>query len=181
VGGPPRKELTSSKVYRELARLAGRAQVGDRLSFTGAVAPADLPPLLRSADLMVSTSSASLFDGAALQAMACGTALVAPATGFYSDLVIDGTTGILMQPGRSPGLARRIRRLLDSPVQLEAFGIAAADRARSRYSWDRIARESVRSYQHCLPSLAPEPAEDMAEELVAADAGPDLVPAASFG
>jgi D-inositol-3-phosphate glycosyltransferase len=177
-GGPPRKDLASSKLYRELARLAARAQVSDRVTFTGAVAWDDLPPLLRSADLMISTSSANLFDGAALQAMACGTALVAPATGFYSDLVVDGTTGILMQPGRSSGLARRIRQLLDSPVQLEAFGIAAADRARSRYAWDRIAAESVQAYERCLPSLAPEPADDMAEDMLA-DSGLDLVPAVS--
>ncbi|HEY7431719.1 MAG TPA: glycosyltransferase [Streptosporangiaceae bacterium] len=178
VGGPARKELAGSKLYRELARLAARAQVGDRVTFTGAVGWDDLPPLLRSADLLISTSSANLFDGAALQAMACGTALVAPATGFYCDLVIDGTTGLLMQPGRSAGLARRIRRLLEGPVQLEAFGIAAADRASSRYSWDRIAAESVRAYQRCLPSAEQEPADDAAEEL-AADAGLDLVPATS--
>lgn len=177
-GGPPRKDLAGSKLYRELARLAARAQVGDRVTFAGAVAWDDLPPLMRSADLMISTSPANLFDGAALQAMACGTALVAPATGFYSDLVIDGTTGILMQPGRSAGLARRIRRLLDGPVQLEAFGIAAADRARSRYAWDRIAAESVQAYERCLPNLVPEPLDDMAEDMLA-DSGMDLVPAVS--
>jgi glycosyltransferase involved in cell wall biosynthesis len=168
VGGPPRKELTSSKIYRDLARLAGRAQVGDRVTFTGRVPCTDLPPLLRSADLMVVTSAASLFDGAALQAMACGTALVAPAAGFYSDLVVDRTTGLLVQPGRPAGLARRIRRLLDSPVQLEAFGIAAADRARSRYSWDRIAREAAAAYRRCLPTPEPEPVEEQADEMAGA-------------
>jgi glycosyltransferase involved in cell wall biosynthesis len=185
VGGPPRKELAKSPLYRDLARLAARVQVANRVVFTGGVAWEDLPSLLRSADLMVSTSAASLFDGAALQAMACGTALAAPATGFYSDLVVDGTTGLLFQPGRPVGLARRIRRLLDSPVQLEAFGIAAADRARSRYSWDRIAREATRAYQRCLPAPAPEPADatDEADELasvgdVLADLTAAVVPGA---
>jgi glycosyltransferase involved in cell wall biosynthesis len=176
VGGPPRKDLAGSKTYRALARLASRAQVAGRVVFTGGVAWQDLPPLLRSADLMVAPSSASLFDAAALQAMACGTALVAPASGFYSDLVVDGTTGMLVQPGRPSMLARRIRRLLDSPVQLEAFGIAAADRARSRYSWDRVAREAVRAYQRCLPGLVPEPAADLADETFAGEAA-DLAPA----
>jgi glycosyltransferase involved in cell wall biosynthesis len=102
--------------------------------------------------------------------MACGTALVAPASGFYSDLVVDGTTGLLVQPGRPSMLARRIRRLLDSPVQLEAFGIAAADRARSRYAWERVAREAVQSYERCLPGIAPEPAADLADEPFAGEA-----------
>lgn len=162
LGGPARRELAGSRDYRDLVRMAARAQVADRVVFTGGVPWRDLPPLLRSADLMVSTSSARLFDGAALAAMACGTAMVAPATGFYSDLVIDGTTGLLIPPGRPYGLARRIRRLLDSPVQLEALGIAAADRSRSRYAWDQIAREAVRAYRRCLPGLAPESATEQA-------------------
>ncbi len=170
IGGPPRKELATSKVYRDLVRLAGRAQVADRIVFTGAVAWQDLPPLLRSADLMVSTSPIGLFDAAALQAMACGTALVAPPSGFYSDLVVDGTTGALIPPSRPAVLARRIRALLDSPVQLEALGIAAADRARSRYSWDRIARESAAAYAQCVPCFEPEPA--MPEPAAAAAGGP---------
>jgi glycosyltransferase involved in cell wall biosynthesis len=32
-------------------------------------------------------------------------------------------------------------------MMLEAFGVAAADRVRSRYSWDRIARETVAVYE----------------------------------
>ena len=61
-------------------------------------------------------------------------------------------------------LARRIRHLLASPVQLDAFGIAAVDRARSRYSWDRIGRETVRAYERCLPHALPELAEDPGPE-----------------
>jgi hypothetical protein len=36
-------------------------------------------------------------------------------------------------------------------MQLEGFSIAAVDRARSRYSWDRIGRETVQAYERCLP------------------------------
>jgi hypothetical protein len=40
-------------------------------------------------------------------------------------------------------------------MQLDAFSIAAVDRARSRYSWDRIGRETVRAYERCLPHQFP--------------------------
>jgi hypothetical protein len=40
-------------------------------------------------------------------------------------------------------------------MQLDAFSIAAVDRARSRYSWDRIGRETVRAYERCLPRQLP--------------------------
>jgi len=162
-GGPPRGRLVRTPLYRELIRLAGKLGVPERLSFTGGVPWEQLPALLRSADLMVSPASEGLFDAAALQAMACGTPVAAPAAGFYPDPVIDGTTGLLVPPGHPALLARRIRHLLASPLQLEAFGIAAADRVKSRYSWDRIGRETVRAYQRCLPRAAPGPAEEAEE------------------
>jgi len=71
------------------------------------------------------------------------------------DAVIDGTTGILVPPRQPSVLARRIRHLLTSPLQMDAFSIAAVDRARSRYSWDRIGRETVRAYERCLPHQFP--------------------------
>lgn len=161
VGGPPRGQITRHKVYRNLLWLAGKVRVDDRLSFTGEIGWPDLPPLLRSADLAVTMSWEGLYDPTALQVMACGTPVVAPAAGFYQDAVIDGTTGLLVPPGRPSLLARRIRALLASPLHMEAFGIAAADRARSRYAWDRIAHETVYAYQGCLPNAG---AEDLPDE-----------------
>jgi glycosyltransferase involved in cell wall biosynthesis len=158
-GGPPRGQLARHPLYRELMRLAKGLGVAGRVAFTGGISWQDLPPLLRSADLLICASVSGQFDTVALQAMACGTPVVAPAAGFYPDAVIDGTTGILVPPARPGLLARRVRLLLASPLQLEAFGIAAADRARSRYSWDRIARETVQAYQRCLPAAAAAPAE----------------------
>jgi glycosyltransferase involved in cell wall biosynthesis len=82
----------------------------------------------------------------AIQAMACGTPVVAATSGAERDAVIDSTTGLLM-PSRQPAqLALRIRRLLANSLQLEAYGMAAADRARSRYSWERIGRETLTAY-----------------------------------
>ncbi len=61
--------------------------------------------------------------------------------------MVDGTTGTLVPPGRPALLAHRIRQLLAHPMLLEAFSAAAADRVRSRYSWDRIAHETIAVYE----------------------------------
>jgi glycosyltransferase involved in cell wall biosynthesis len=85
--------------------------------------------------------------------------------------VIDGTTGLLVAPEDTAMLAHRLRRLLATPALLTAYGIAAADRAQSRYAWERIARETAAAYQACLPKpVIAEPEElDPAElETVAA-------------
>ena len=157
-GGPPRAQLSSDPVLRDLARLAQRMGVSNRLLFTGQVSPARMPALLRSADLLVHVAMYEPFGLAPLEAMACGTPVVAAAGGSHQDEVIDGTTGVLIPPGSPAVLARRIRQLLASPMLLQGYGIAAADRASTRYSWERIARETLAVYERLrhvqLPAAA---------------------------
>ena len=153
-GGPARAQLSNDEVYQELVRQAERFGVADRLSFTGKVAAGGLPALLRSADLLVSAATDDPLGAVAIAAMACGTPVAAGAVGGLRDAVLDGTTGVLVPPDRPDMLARRVRLLLASPLRVEAFGIAAADRATARYSWDRISRETLAAYERCLQPTA---------------------------
>jgi glycosyltransferase involved in cell wall biosynthesis len=153
-GGPPHRELRGHCEHARLSALAGSLGITDRVLFTGQVSRMALPPLLRSADLYVSSYEYEPSAMLSLQAMACGTPVVAPAVGGHADAVVDGTTGILVPPGRPALLAQRIRRLLAHPMLLEAYSVAAADRAQSRFSWERIARETLAVYDAALGSAA---------------------------
>ncbi|MGH3067646.1 MAG: glycosyltransferase [Streptosporangiaceae bacterium] len=146
-GGPEHGKLRGDKAYRALLRLASDLSVRDRVIFHGSVSDDDLPALLRSADLLVDAPTGEPFATVALEAMACGTPVVASAIGSHLDTIIDGTTGLLVPPGRPGLIAQRIRTLLASPMLLEGFGIAAVDRARARYSWDRIGHETLAIYE----------------------------------
>ncbi len=146
-GGPEHSKLRGDKAYRALLRLASELNVRDRVIFHGGVSEGDLPALLRSADLLVDAPTGEPFATVALEAMACGTPVVASAIGSHLDTIIDGTTGLLVPPGRPGLIAQRIRTLLASPMLLEGFGIAAVDRARARYSWDRIGQETLAMYE----------------------------------
>jgi glycosyltransferase involved in cell wall biosynthesis len=153
-GGPPREELRDNLSYRRLAKLSDSLDLGGRVFFAGQVGRAALPRLLRSADLLVNMNQHEPSAITSIQAMACGTPVVASAVGGQVDAVVDGTTGILVEPGRPALLAQRIRALLAHPMQLEAFSVAATDRARSRYSWDRIAHETLAVYDAALALAA---------------------------
>jgi glycosyltransferase involved in cell wall biosynthesis len=153
-GGPPRAELAADLTYRKLAGLADSLGVSGRVLFAGELSRAALPPLLRSADLMVNVSEYEPSGMVSVEAMACGTPVIASPVGGQVDAVVDGTTGILVPPGRPALLAQRIRQLLAHPMLLEAFSVAAADRARSRYSWDRIAHETLAVYDSALDATA---------------------------
>ncbi len=146
VGGPARAELRTDAEYVNLASFANALRIADRVIFTGKIAYGAMPALLRSADLVVSVCQCEPSGMTSLQAMACGTPVVAPPVGGHADAVIDGMTGILVPPDRPALLAQRIRELLTRPVLLEAYGLAAVDRARSRYSWDHIATEMLAVY-----------------------------------
>ena len=153
-GGPPRAKLRGDMAYRRLAKVAESLDMTGRVLFAGEVGRSALPPLLRSADLLVNVSEYDPTGMVSVQAMACGTPVIATAGGGQVDAVVDGTTGILVPPGRPTLLAQRIRQLLAHPMLLEAFSVAAADRARSRYSWDRIAHETLAVYDTAVDKAA---------------------------
>lgn len=149
-GGPEPDDLDSDIACKKLGKLAAALGVADRVTFTGQVASKNLPALMRSADVFVSAARHEPYGTAVLGAMACGKPVVANAVGAYADAVVDGTTGLLLPPDRPDLLVSRLRDLLATPMKLTAFGIAAADRARSRYPWERIAAETAAAYERCL-------------------------------
>jgi glycosyltransferase involved in cell wall biosynthesis len=172
VGGPDARHLPRSGPFRAAAQLAASLRVRSRVTFAGEVAGAALPALLRSADVMVSATAYDPTGLTAIQAMACGLPAVASAVGGQRDAVLDGITGLLVAPEHAAMLVHRLRTLLAQPAMLQAYGIAAADRARSRYSIERTCQETAAAYERCLrPAAAPE--DELAEPDEANEA-PDL-------
>ncbi len=107
----------------------------------------ELAALLRSADVFVYVPAYSPRGTQCLRAMACGVPVIASAAGAHADMVIEGTTGMLVPPGRPQLLAARIRYMLAHPMLRQACAVAAVDRAQSRYSRDRITAETMAVYE----------------------------------
>lgn len=149
-GGPERGRLADDPEARRLREFAARSGVADRVRLLGQLPNRDMPALLRSADVVVCTPWYEPFGIVPLEAMACGVPVVAAAVGGLIDTVVDGVTGELVPPKRPDVLAATLRRLLDDPAQREAYGVAGRDRARSRYSWDRVASDILRVYEKAL-------------------------------
>ncbi|WP_197320348.1 glycosyltransferase [Saccharomonospora sp. NB11] len=153
-GGPQEGRLTEDAEATRLLRLARQLGVADRVHLRGRVARADVPALLRSADVVVCTPWYEPFGIVPLEAMACGVPVVASAVGGLTDTVVDGVTGLHVPPKRPDALAAAVRRLLSDAALRDAYGIAGADRARCRYSWDRIASDTMRVYERVVPAAA---------------------------
>jgi D-inositol-3-phosphate glycosyltransferase len=154
-GGPDTPdELERDPDACRLRAAAAQAGVADRVQLIGAVARADVPALLRSADAVVCVPWYEPFGIVPLEAMACGRAVVASAVGGIQDTVVDQVTGLLVPPRRPDALAVALRRLLAAPTQALAFGIAGRDRVLARYGWDRIADSTLAVYEEVLAERA---------------------------
>ncbi|MFI9454748.1 glycosyltransferase [Amycolatopsis sp. NPDC052450] len=149
-GGPDSGPLTEAPEVRRLLAIADRLGVTDRVRLPGLVSREQMPALLRSADAVVCTPWYEPFGIVPLEAMACGVPVVATAVGGLTDTVVDGVTGLLVPPRNPKELAGALRRLLNDASACESFGIAGADRVRARYSWDRVAADTLRAYGRVL-------------------------------
>jgi starch synthase len=90
-----------------------------------------------------------------LEAMACGTAVVASDVGGIPEVVDDGRTGLLVHYDETgtaafeAGLADRMNELLADPERAAALGGAGRERAVREFGWATIARRTVEIYQAC--------------------------------
>jgi glycosyltransferase involved in cell wall biosynthesis len=89
------------------------------------------------------------FGLVALEAMAAGRPVVASAVGGLPDLVIDGTTGILVAPGDSAVLREGIQQLLVDPARRTAMGHAGRERANA-FSAAKLVPRVERIYQDAI-------------------------------
>jgi glycosyltransferase involved in cell wall biosynthesis len=158
-GGPPREELENDASVHRLRLLAKELHVADRVIFLGRMPRKSLPRLLRTAKLALCLAPHQPSPLVPLEAMACGVPVVASQTGANTESVLDGITGLHVPADRPVVIGRAIRRLLSEETTLHGYAIAAADRAHSRYTWDRIAAETLRAYTKVLPP-EPEPEPD---------------------
>lgn len=146
-GGPPDDQFDADPEVARLRGLAGELGVAERVRFVGALERHEVPPLLRSADVVVTTPWYEPFGIVPLEAMACGTPVVAAAVGGMIDTVVDGVTGRLVPPRDPAAVAAAVRDLLADPERRAAYGRAGVDRVRARYAWSRVADGVEGAYQ----------------------------------
>jgi glycogen synthase len=132
-------------------RLAAGVAGRPRVRWINAMLPReDVVQLYSHASVFVCPSIYEPFGLINLEAMACGTAVVATAVGGIPEVVVDGETGLLVAPGDSDALAQAIRRLLDDRALASALGRAGRRRVEALFSWDRIAERTLGVYADAI-------------------------------
>jgi D-inositol-3-phosphate glycosyltransferase len=135
----------------ELDRLRARATelgLADRVWLPGAVPQSDLPRYYRAADALVVASRYESFGLAAVEALACGTPVVAAKVGGLPSIVRDGENGVLVPWRCSAAFAEQLDALLADPARLRRLR-AAARPSVERFDWRRVG-DAVRALYQTL-------------------------------
>ena len=104
----------------------------------------------QAADLYVHAALTDTFPTGVLEAMACGTPVVATAVGGIPEQIKEAATGFLVPAGDAAGLATRIMQLFSDYNLRRNMGILAAESARQRFGLDRQVNAFLDWY-HELP------------------------------
>ncbi|MDA2811460.1 glycosyltransferase family 4 protein [Nocardiopsis sp. RSe5-2] len=131
--------------------LVDELSLRDRTTFVHGIDDAELGRLIASAEVAVVPSFYEGFSLPAVEAMACGTPLVASRAGALPEVVgTDGAAGVLTEPGDPEELAARIGALLDDPAERARMGRAAWDRVQQRFTWRAVAEATAARYAAAL-------------------------------
>jgi glycosyltransferase involved in cell wall biosynthesis len=76
--------------------------------------------------------------------------VVASRVGGIPEVVVDGETGWLVEPGDPAALARALRRALEDGERGRRMGAAGRRRVEQHFSWDRIAERTMAVYADAI-------------------------------
>jgi N-acetyl-alpha-D-glucosaminyl L-malate synthase BshA len=132
----------------ECRNIARELKIADRVVFLG---ERDiLPELLAPADVFALSSSSESFGLSALEAMSCGTPVVATDVGGVGEVVEHGVSGLLTKPDDLDGFAAHLASLLFSPEKARTMGEAAREAAVSRFGRAHIVARYEALYRRVL-------------------------------
>jgi starch synthase len=106
----------------------------------------------QSATVLATPSLKAVFELVNLEALACGTPVVASRVGGFPELIRDGENGFLVPPGDPPALAARLDEVLDSPELARRLGEEGRRTILREFTWTRAAEKLESHYLRLLQS-----------------------------
>ncbi len=147
IGGDP--NASPDKMTEEMSRLQGLCDelcLGQMTLFLGQRAQDTLPYYYSAAEVLVMPSHYESFGMVALEAMACGTPVIASQVGGLAYLVKDGETGYHVPYDAPIVFSEKLGALLGDSSLRAKMGAEAASHAKS-YAWEKIAAQIIDVYK----------------------------------
>jgi D-inositol-3-phosphate glycosyltransferase len=139
-----------SKEKKRLGRLIKKLDLEDDVIFLGPVRRERLPYYYSIADVCVVPSLYESFGLVAVEAMSCGTPVIASKVGGLKHTVRDGYSGLHFLSGRSDHLAKAILKLITDVEKMDEIGINARLRSAREFGLERTVRQIKNLYNVLL-------------------------------
>lgn len=133
--------------YNSLLDLTKTLRMQERVRFLGHVPQHELPAIYSAADALVLASSREGWANVLLEAMACGTPVVASNVWGTGEIVACRAAGVLMEERSVNGIVAGVKRLFDDPPHREETRTYA-----ERFSWDEPTMGQLAMFQEILES-----------------------------
>jgi len=149
VGGSEPDQMDGQERER-IEQLIQEARLAHCTTFAGLIGHDRLPLYYTAADVCVIPSLYEPFGLVAIEAMACGTPVVASDVGGLRFTVIPGETGLLVPPQDATAFAQAIARILEDEVWARKLRRQASLRVQQNFSWSGVAARLSHLYRHLL-------------------------------
>lgn len=133
--------------FERIARAVRAHKLQERVLFPGYISDADLPAVLSHAVAFVYPSLYEGFGMPLLEAMACGTPVIASRSSSLPEVV--GDAGLLVDPLSIEAIRAAMERILEDQALRETLRVRGLERARA-FSWERCAQETLAVLEQAL-------------------------------
>ena len=139
----------TSPEFMEFQRLSSKIGLNDRIVFAGRLEQNALPQYYSAADLLAVPSYHESFGLVALEALACGTPVVATKVGAMDSVICEGKTGCVVVDSRPSALAEAIRDFVSKPRH-EMESVDAIRNSIRQFNWSNVAKAMIEEYESLL-------------------------------
>lgn len=154
IGGGSRPGQSDGIERERIEKIVAELGMSDFTIFPGRIGDDILPAYYTAADVCVVPSHYEPFGLVAIEAMACGTPVVASDVGGLQFTVVPEETGLLAPAKDEVAFATAIDRILSNPEWRNQLGQGARNRVEEKFSWDGVAHQLSELYTKLLEKSA---------------------------
>ena len=140
----------SESALRGLTKKHG---IADNVEFVGYCTADEVQAHYLRSDIFVLPTRSDAFANVILEAMSARLPVIASDVGGVGEAVVDGETGILVNPARPDQLSAAIQKLVNDSVMRADFGSAGQRRVRELFAWEENARLYAAAYADAVPKV----------------------------
>lgn len=133
-----------------LQALAARLNITDQVEWLGAMPNSEIARFYQNLDVVVVPSRQESFGVTAVEGSACGRPIIASRVGGLPEVVLDGETGIMVEPENVEKLMEAMKLMMDHPEERSRMGQAGREFVLRNYDWEENVTQMEEVYRTVL-------------------------------